>query len=456
MEDRLDDVRVEDIPSFKVLGTYEGECADATITNKNGLDITRPVWENVFASDDYKQAIDLGWYIGFLGHPDDPNCMDFRNACIVMREGRIEESGKIYGKFDLIDTPVGRVVKAFQDAGVTFGISVRGAGDIISNSVDPDTFVFRGFDLVTFPAYPDAIPTFTSIAASTDSEKQATYKKVCQAVRDNLQEISSAASIDVIKSQFANQSEEYSELEARKEEITSECKEDSVEGSEDIEDNSEEIDLEAKCNVLQEKLEAMQQLYKKSVVASRNYQKKISEYQRKQKRVSSIMMSQFRDLKKNSEESSEELKKSEIRCSELRKQNQVLRNKNLKYKQEIASSQSILEEKDSVLASVRRQLSETVKKMKTEQENASNLDDEIRSIRQELTASTKLLKSYQKSYIDLYAMAVGVDASKVDITASTSVEAAQSAIMRCSRQVIKEDPVVVTDVEFDDDSLVTI
>ena len=24
-----------------------------------------------------------GWFIGFLGHPEDPNCMDFRNGCIV-------------------------------------------------------------------------------------------------------------------------------------------------------------------------------------------------------------------------------------------------------------------------------------------------------------------------------------------------------------------------------------
>lgn len=31
-----------------VIGTFEGECADANITNKNGLDITQEVWENVF------------------------------------------------------------------------------------------------------------------------------------------------------------------------------------------------------------------------------------------------------------------------------------------------------------------------------------------------------------------------------------------------------------------------
>lgn len=122
-----------------VIGVFEGECADSNITNENGLDITRPVWEVVFSSEEYKRAIEMGWYIGFLGHPDDPGCMDFEHACIVMTEGHIDANGKVHGKFNLIDTPVGRIVKAFIDAGVIFGISVRGAGDIINNSVDPET-----------------------------------------------------------------------------------------------------------------------------------------------------------------------------------------------------------------------------------------------------------------------------------------------------------------------------
>lgn len=92
--------------------------------------------------------------------------MEFQNGCIVMTDMWIENK-KVYGKFNLIDTPIGQIVKKFIDAGVKFGISIRGAGDIIDNSVDPETFVFRGYDLVSFPAYPDSIPKFTAIAAST-------------------------------------------------------------------------------------------------------------------------------------------------------------------------------------------------------------------------------------------------------------------------------------------------
>ena len=140
-----------------IIGSYTGEVLDSEITNKNGLDITRDVMEVVFASDDYKEGIENGWFIGFLGHPEDPDCQDFKNGCIVMTEGHIDDDGKCYGTFNLIDTPVGQVVKKFIDAGVKFGISIRGAGDIIGNSVDPETFVFRGFDLVAFPAYPNSM-----------------------------------------------------------------------------------------------------------------------------------------------------------------------------------------------------------------------------------------------------------------------------------------------------------
>ena len=69
---------------YKILDTYEGEILDTNITNKNGLDITRDVME--------------------------------------------------YGKFNLIDTPVGQIVKKFQDAGVIFGISIRGSKKGDANS----------------------------------------------------------------------------------------------------------------------------------------------------------------------------------------------------------------------------------------------------------------------------------------------------------------------------------
>lgn len=405
-------------PAMKVLGSFEGECADATITNNNGLDITRPVWENVIASDEYKQAVNLGWYIGFLGHPEDPNCMDFRNACIVMRSMRIDDSGKIYGKFDLVDTPVGRVVKSFIDAGVTFGISVRGAGDIVSNSVDPETFVFRGFDLVTFPAYPDAIPVFTEIAASSDVETQKKYKKVQATIKANVQSITSATALDVIQSQLAAQSDEYATVEAQKASL---C------GTDDVEDK---------------RVQAMTDLYLDQVTATKVANQLLEDVRRKSnqklKRVSSIMSSQMARLRSKNRQLQQENDKLVDSSKLLNRKYQTsvaansklkdeIESINLKYEQEVISSQHHLNKTNSILSSARVQQGETVAKLKAEQKKTSNLDAEVSRLKKKIEATSALLSEFQRAYAELYATALGKEA-KLTITATTSVSDLRSAI----------------------------
>lgn len=429
-------------PKMNVLGTFSGECADATITNNNGLDITRPVWETVIASDEYKQAVKLGWYIGFLGHPEDPNCMDFRNACIVMRDMRIDESGKIYGNFDLIDTPVGRVVKAFIDAGVTFGISVRGAGDIVSNSVDPETFVFRGFDLVTFPAYPDAIPVFTQIAASSDVESQKKYKRVQAAIQANVKSISSASALETIQSQLAAQSDEYKCVENQK---------DALKHPHDLVDD---------------RVEAVTDLYLHQIEATNAVKKDLDRVNRansrKYARVKAIMSSQFAKLKQKNTELQSQLQQTRRNYrttvsanSKLKEEIMSLTSANLKYKQEVIASRKILQTKDSELESAKHQQGETVAQLKQAQTKTSNLDARVSSLQTRIEATTALLAEYQKAYAELYATAVG-KSENVKITSTTSVSDLQMSINGSSETDSIVD-VPVYDVELaDPNSIVTL
>ena len=166
-----------------ILGQFTGKCCDANVVNNNDMHLGTELFQNLIASDEFKTALKNRHYIGFAGHPADPGCQEFKDACIVMTDMKLLDDGTVEGVFDLIDTPVGRIIKTFIDAGVTFGISIRGAGDVASDGeVDPDTFVFRGFDLVTFPAYDDCIPEFREIAASTDVDKKRKFKKVYSAV----------------------------------------------------------------------------------------------------------------------------------------------------------------------------------------------------------------------------------------------------------------------------------
>ena len=445
-------------PKNSVIGIFEGECADSNITNENGLDITRPVWENIFSSESYQQAIELGWYIGFLGHPDDPGCMDFRNACIVMTEGHIDDNGKVYGKFNLIDTPVGRTVKTFIDAGVTFGISVRGAGDIVNNSVDPDTFVFRGFDLVSFPAFPESIPTFTAIAASSDVESQKKYKAICAAVKENLPNIDSCEAIDILQCQFAEQSDEYKALEDRKKEIKG-CNltDDDVSECDDVDITKDKVESMTKLYL--EQVEANNHLKKENEILSNKLASNEIESRRKISSISRITADQIRsatDAKDAAEKRCKQLVAASIRMKETISQE---RSNNLKYLQKISESKNIVDSKDSLISSLKTRLNETVTASANVERRTSNLDEQLKRSKAEIIACKKMLKDYQDAYAELYSQAIGADLQKVKVTASTSVSSLRSAITssisRKPSSIKEPEEIDVDDCYFDDD-IVTI
>ena len=400
-----------------ILGTYEGEALDTNITNLNGLDITKEVMDTVKASEDYAVGIENGWFIGFLGHPEDPACQEFQNGCIVLTDMDVQDNGKVYAKFNLIDTPVGQVVKKFIDAGVKFGISIRGAGDIVGNEVDPETFMFRGFDLVAFPAYPESVPTFTAVAASTNLEDRKKYQAICAAVRANLDGITSSTAIEVLKSQFAPQSEEYKALEQRKNAI--ECADvmnidaQKIEAMTDmyLEAQSRVAILESENQKLRMEKNAIMASCKRKV----NALQRISDEQLGDTLTSLDTITASRDsLRKTVKSLNEQLKHE--------KQN------NLIYTQKITASREEAKRKDSTIADLKSKLRETVTASAKSRSQTSNLDSEKRKLNAELNACKETLLSYQKAYADIYANALGVHLDNISVTASTSVEDLESII----------------------------
>lgn len=449
-----------------ILGEYAGECADANITNKNGLDITRPVWEGVFASEEYNEGIKNGHYIGFLGHPEDPNCMDFEHGCIVMTEGHIDPDGKVQGKFNLVNTPVGQIVKTFIDAGVKFGISVRGAGDIVDNSVDPDTFVFRGFDLVAFPAYPNSIPTFTEIAASTDAVQQKKYQAVCAAVTKNLDALNKTE-VDVIQANFAKQSKEYAALENRKKVLAGEQVEVTQEAAEEI--------------VASQKLDAVTALYleaqkKNKVLQSENiHLRKLmqtikSADSRKIDSLNRITAAQMRDMDQALADAASRTKKAVLSSHSLSKdladvtrRLKSAEDANLKYSQKIEANTQIIREKDSIISKLQSNLSETVRKANDAEAKTSNCDAQIASLQRKIEAAQALVDEYQNAYAQIYANAIGVGLEHVSVTATTTVSELQQIIKGSSKYasgaqeaVLASAQISEVGTDMDDSSLITL
>ena len=392
---------IKDTESSAIIGTYEGEALDANITNKNGLDITVEVMQAVLESEDYKDGIEHGWFIGFLGHPEDPGCQEFKDGCIVMTDMWIEEDNKVHAKFNLIDTPVGRIVKTYIDAGVKFGISIRGAGDIIDNSVDPDTFVFRGFDLVAFPAYPESIPTFSEIAASTDVADQKKYKVICNAVKKNLASITSASTLEILKSQFAKQSEIYKALDAKEKSL-------------------KKVESKQTLNIDKQRFDSVMALYLESVQACHDLQ---IELERTKRSAASIQASNRRRLSSSMQEM------ESIQADSRKKLESVKR---------ITASQ--IHDLESEVHDLEDQIRDLENQITDIQRDADErLDSEVRRVRSESDSKIDSVKaSMQKKISDARSSLDSVRASNERLKATNSQLSKQVDTLKNSNLIYKQ------------------
>lgn len=417
------DVTIRNTQKSSIIGTFKGKCADS-IENNNSMLLDKDLWINIKNSDEFKSYRDKGMYIGFLGHPEDPGCQDFKNACIILRDLDIDEStGEVFGIFDLIDTPVGRIVKAFIDAGVQFGISVRGAGDVAADGyVDPDTFVFRGFDLVSFPAYDDAIPKFTALAASTDPANVKKCNAVVNSLNDNLSKITSSNALDVVKSQLNPKSVQYKNIEARQVELAGST----IEASE----------------VLQQKLEAMTQLYLEAVSANKTLKSqnailaaKVAESDKtnlRLRRVNSatqrIMSEQLTRISASNQRTLAKHQQVVHANTQLKQTLEDSNTQNLNYVQKVEAKDDRIRKKDAVIASLRSDLRKTVAENKELKSKPSNFDAKLKSLQKQIQASEKIIAEYQDAYAYFYATAIGAPLENISVTASTSVDELKSII----------------------------
>ena len=84
------------------------------------------------------------------------------------------KNGEYIGKFNILDTPCGRIVYTLAKAGFKLGVSSRGNGDYdeYTGEVDPDSYDFTCFDVVVLPAVKDARMKLVT----EDFKKQKTFK----------------------------------------------------------------------------------------------------------------------------------------------------------------------------------------------------------------------------------------------------------------------------------------
>ena len=134
----------------------EGIFMQADSKNRNGRVYPKAVMEK--AVDKYMtEQVSKGRAVGELNHPDGPtiNLDKVSHKIVDLRW----EGNNIVGKAQILDTPMGQIVKGLMEGGVQLGVSSRGMGSLAQkggvNYVGND-FMLSTVDIVQDPSAPDA------------------------------------------------------------------------------------------------------------------------------------------------------------------------------------------------------------------------------------------------------------------------------------------------------------
>lgn len=134
----------------------EGVFAQADQKNRNGRVYPKPIMEN--AVNKYVQTqVSKKRAVGELNHPEGPT-VNLDKVSHLITDLKFE--GKdVIGKAQILDTPMGKIVKGLLEGGVQLGVSTRGMGSLENrNGVAyvKDDFILSTVDIVQDPSAPDA------------------------------------------------------------------------------------------------------------------------------------------------------------------------------------------------------------------------------------------------------------------------------------------------------------
>lgn len=156
-----------------VIGRIGGIGADSNEPTRNGRRYPLKLWQNVENSEYFIEGMKNRCIVGECDHPSERLDYSITEGAIVLTKYDIQDDGKVYTEFDILDTLPGRTLKTYFDAGCKLGVSSRGLGEEIIKDgekiIDPETYQFYCFDAVVFPAVKSAR---MELIESTSPKKQ--------------------------------------------------------------------------------------------------------------------------------------------------------------------------------------------------------------------------------------------------------------------------------------------
>jgi len=134
----------------------EGVFAQADQKNRNGRVYPKAIMEravNKYVEDQVskKRAV------GELNHPEGPT-VNLDKVSHLITDLRFE-GNNVVGRAQILDTPMGKIVKGLLEGGVQLGVSTRGMGSLEQKNgvmYVKDDFILSTVDIVQDPSAPDA------------------------------------------------------------------------------------------------------------------------------------------------------------------------------------------------------------------------------------------------------------------------------------------------------------
>lgn len=167
-------------PKWKLIGRVKGCMAPIGVYSRNHRIYENNHWIKVLNNKDLQERIANRRLFGMPSHMqkniDDEDFREGRISHIVScLEVRNDKNGKpfLYGEFDILDTPAGRILKAMYEGGAGIYVSTRAAGrlepivgDPVNKRVNSDSYYLGGIDCVLNPGFIQARPAFETYQAN--------------------------------------------------------------------------------------------------------------------------------------------------------------------------------------------------------------------------------------------------------------------------------------------------
>ena len=428
----FDDSVKTSVTGKPILGTLEGPCADIIDSTRNGRKYTEELWNNVFNNNEIvKEYFNCGGIFGELGHPQDRTETDMEKIAICMPQPpKKGKDGVLTASFDILDTPCGRIAYTLAKYGYKLGVSSRGNGDTYidsdgSDHVDEDTYDFQAFDLVLLPAVKKA-----RLKLVTEGLEQNNFKK---AINEALEKATDDQK-KIMTETLHNLDIDYTLPEQQKDTITSSSDDNIDANSDSMEvDNIQSNAIKDLQNSLKENLQLQEQivdLQKKLAVGNakdKKLEEQLSEIKILRKALADHKAANTA-LTKKVNSLKEQVSSMDNQVSKLNETVKVQDNAKTKLAENISAKtlqikqlekkvqilENTINEKDSDIASVKSQLTESIA---TSKQDAAVKDSEYKrqiAKQQALTERYKTtLQNTINRYIECQATMLGVKVSDI-------------------------------------------